>query len=216
MKFQRTELGIKIGSLADEARRIRTKESQLNERARRRRDTIIGISKGFTPGSNMPDDLEAEFQSRCKRPLELAGSDMRAAYRIIDRIGRKAIRRYLRKGLTREQILALPGMMDSFRDVSLVQSLRRHRKGPVRHEARHAQLALAFLRGKPYERCEDKAESYPYWDKVMEIAQRFCAEDKRIVAQKFEQWSQEAASYIRGRELMTKAQFTRESMRVIA
>jgi len=35
-------------------------------------------------------------------------------------------------------------------------ALVEHRRGPLRREARHSQLALAFLRRRPYKRCEPK------------------------------------------------------------
>ncbi len=213
MKFHRTQLGIKIGSLADEARRIRRKEIQICNKAERKRDAIVGASKGFTQGSDMPEDLAAELDKRTTLPLKQCEGDLQKTFRTIDRIGRKAIRRYLRKGLSREEVLALPGMVQTFKSYPIYESLRTHRKGPVRHEARHAQLALAFLRERPYERCEDKASSYPNWDKVAEIAKRFTIEDIRIVMQRFEQWAQEATSFIRGRELMTKSQFNKEPLK---
>lgn len=210
MKFKRVQLGIKIGSLADEARRIRSKETSLIDNAAYARDAIVATHKGLTPGSDMPPDLLAHVKARLERPLKGVPPLSSRAFRIIDRIGRKAVKRYLRKGMTREEILALPGMVQTFRHYPLYAELRSHRKGPVRHEARHAQLALGFLRQRPYERCEDKASNYPCWDKVAEIAKRFSLEDKRDVMQKFEQWSQEATAFIRNRENETLSQFPKE------
>jgi hypothetical protein len=204
MKFNRIELGIKIGTLADEARRIRGREQTLVLKSARLRERAIGKAGGFIEGSDCPDDLSAELSKRLDRPVKQAGGDGEKIYRVIDRIGKKAVRRYLRKGLTKEQILAIPGVQASFRFLPLAANLRSHRKGKVRHESRHSQLALAFLQQRPYPKCEDKPNSYPNWDKIAEIAKRFSREDVRDLMQKFEQWAQEGQSFIRGREILSK------------
>ena len=41
-------------------------------------------------------------------------------------------------------------------DVTVMNSIVNHRKGPLRREARYAQLSLAFLRDMPYRRMESK------------------------------------------------------------
>lgn len=75
-------------------------------------------------------------------------------------------------------------------------SLRFHRIGPVRREARLAQLAYAFLRGKPYllvERSlktnkEGKVTNPPNWDAIEKLVLRFTPADPRDVKQRFAEW----------------------------
>lgn len=75
-------------------------------------------------------------------------------------------------------------------------SLRDHRIGPVRREARNAQLAYAFLRGKPYLLTERSLKLNPegkpinkvHWDEVEKIALRFTVDDERAVKQRFAEW----------------------------
>jgi hypothetical protein len=215
MKFERIQLGIKIGSLGDEARRIRRKEQSVLLQAHRERYKPIMKLKGLD-GSERPEALIKELERRiapaAQRVADTAENPLEALT-TAGRIARKTIRKFLRQGLTKEEILALPGVQKSLRHMPVYESLRRHRKGIVRHEARHAQLALSFLRERPYSRTEDKPASYPNWDKVADIAKRFSGEDSRHLMQRFEQWSQEAQSFIRGREIIGRATFTREPAR---
>lgn len=210
MKFKRIQLGIKIASLGDEARRIRSKEQTIKLRASRERIQALCKHNGIDQDSPS-EELKAELQRRVTPQVErvigsLSGPDESLKImRTIDKGARKVIRKFLRQGLSKEEILALPNVQRSFRHVPIYLSLRRHRKGIVRHESRHAQAALSFLRGRPFSRTEDKPASYPNWDKVADIAARFSMEDKRDLMQRFEQWSQEAGEFIRGRQLMTKA-----------
>lgn len=217
MKFKRIELGIKIGSLADEARRIRDKELTLLWKAKRESAVTLAKHKGIAQ-DEAPEDLRAELQKRVTpqvaRAAQNGNSDQ--IMRILDKGARKVIRKYLRNGLSKEDILALPGIQKSLRHYPIYENLRFHRKCIVRHEARHAQLALGFLRDRPINRIEDKPNSFPNWDKVAEIASRFSLEDKRIVMQKFEQWSQEANIFIRGREIMNKSKyFPKEPLKIV-
>lgn len=164
-----------------------------------------------------PEDLKAELQRRVTPQVaRVAQNNPEQITRVLDKGARKVIKRYLRNGLSKEDILAIPSIQKSFRHYPIYDSLRFHRKGIVRHESRHAQAALGFLRDRPFNRIEDRPNSFPNWDKVIEIASRFTTEDKRIIAQKFEQWSQEANSFIRGRQIMNKGKhFSQEPLRIV-
>jgi hypothetical protein len=216
MKFKRIELGIKIGALGDEARRIRNKEQTLLWRARREQMVALAKHKGIAH-DQAPEDLKAELQRRVTPQVaRVAQNNPEQITRVLDKGARKVIKSYLRNGLSKEDILAIPLIQKSFKYYPIYDSLRFHRKGIVRHESRHAQAALGFLRDRPFNRIEDRPNSFPNWDKVAEIASRFSDEDKRILMQKFEQWSQEANSFIRGRQIMNKGKhFFQEPMKII-
>lgn len=71
------------------------------------------------------------------------------------------------------------------------RSLQDHRRQVVRKEARSSFLAYGFLRGRPITVVEQKCRTTPDWKSVERIISKFTTEtDKRIVAQKFEQWTQ--------------------------
>jgi hypothetical protein len=201
MHFRRDDLQIKIGSLADEARRIRQKEETLKYRAFRRRTDAIVKAKGIDDKAPMPDDLREEMKRR-SMPL-VANKAPEAIAPKIERVCRKAIRKWLRHGMTKEEILALPGVQASLRFEPRIVNLHMHRKGVVRHEARHSQLAYAFLRNRPYAKTEDKANSHPNWLKVSDIAKRFSNEDERHVMQRFAEWEDTGKEFIRGREVVS-------------
>lgn len=218
MKFSRTELGIKIGSLADEARRIRNREQTLLLGSQKRR--VISLLRHKGQWNEETHVASPELQEALKARLNPAlqrfkGEELWKAGMLVDRVGRKVVRKFARQGMTKEEILAIPGVAQSLRNYPIYESIHRHRKGPLRHEARHAQLALAFLRERDYSKTEDKAESYPAWEKIADIAKRFSQEDSRILMQKFEQWRQEAVSFIRGRELMNKATYPTEPYKML-
>lgn len=204
MKPRQIDLQIKISSLAYEAQIIRAKENYLRHEAFKLRGKAIAKHKQVVVGPNveMPPDLFEACQARVKPQQErLARANLfHKADDALYTTARKAIRKWLRAGLSKEEILALPGVKKSLQFTAKVDNLYRHRKHVVRHESRHSQLAYAFLRGKPYIKTEDKASSYPNWDKIQEIAQRFSEDDKRVVAQKFEQWRQEAYDLLHTRE----------------
>lgn len=77
-------------------------------------------------------------------------------------------------------------------DTALLVSLEQHRKYVVRSEARHSQLAYAFLRGKPYDMVETKWLSPRMggravsWGSVESIAKRFS--DSAWDAKAFTEW----------------------------
>lgn len=74
------------------------------------------------------------------------------------------------------------------KDHPVAESIRDHRRGPVRREARAALLAYGFLRGRDYRMMEAKTWTKPDWQRVREIIGRFSNLDRRIVDQRFESW----------------------------
>lgn len=211
MQFKRDELQIKIGSLADESRLIRRKEQTLKYKAFRRRTDAIVAKQGITGANGMPPELASELERRARPMLDRANGNP-AILPAMDKVARKVIRKHIRAGLSKEEILALPGVQASLRYEPRIISLHTHRTHKVRHESRHAQLAYAFLRGRDYAKTEDKPISFPNWDKVEAIAKRFSQEDERHLAQRFEQWAQEGSCFIRGREILAKRQFRKEAV----
>jgi len=77
-------------------------------------------------------------------------------------------------GIIRKEAEKLKGMAR--------HSLNEHRKGIVRHEARHALLAYGLLRGRPYEAVEKKCHEPPDWKKVSNDARRFGASETDVAA----------------------------------
>lgn len=59
---------------------------------------------------------------------------------------------------------------------SLVNGLQWHRIGPVRHEARHALLAYAFLRGRKLAQIEQKSKTPPDKKRLKDLVKRFGSE----------------------------------------
>lgn len=55
----------------------------------------------------------------------------------------------------------------------LYHELYRHRTWDVRHEARAAQLALGFLRGRAYQTMELKTYTPPHWFRVAELVRKY-------------------------------------------
>ncbi len=204
MKSRQIDLKIKIASLAYEAKIIRHTEQDLKHEAFKLRNKAIANHKQVKIGPlvDMPADVIEICTKRTKPQQERLAREgnLHKADNALYVTARKAIRKWLRDGLSKEEILAMPGVQKSLKYSAKVDNLYRHRKYVVRHEARHSQLAYAFLRGKSYKMTEDKAVSYPNWDKIQELAQRFSEDDKRVVAQRFEQWRQEAYDLLYTRE----------------
>lgn len=215
MTFKRLELGIKIASLAAESRIIRRKELSLGAKSHKGEAYALMKRQGWTPGQDAPDELAEQVKGRVVPALEAMGKQgpvgMSEVFSAVERITAKTVRKFIRAGLTKDEILALPGVQRALSLRRAQATLSRHRTLIVRHESRHSQLAQAFLRGKAYRATEDCSRSYPNWDRIADIAARFSLEDRRIVMQRFERWSQEAQQFIRGRELMNKAQYRKEA-----
>lgn len=208
------DLQIKIASLAAESRIIRERENTLKHKAHVMRGRAIASQKGIKIGPNetMPDDLAEEAKRRVNPNwFRLFKQDaFQKADEALFKTTRKAIRKWLRAGLTKEEILALPGVQRSLQYTAKLDNLVQHRKHVVRPESRHSQLAYAFLRGRTYAKTEDKAQSAPNWDYIQRVAERFSSEDKRVVAQRFEQWIQEAKLLIDGNALMKRKKLVRK------
>lgn len=200
------DLQIKIASLTAQSRIIRDKENDLKFKAYLLRSKSIATHKGLKVGPTveMPDDLAELCVARVKQNCERLFKEKQyaKAETALITTTRKTIRKWLRAGLTKEQILAMPGVQKALQYSAKLDDLHKHRTQTVRPESRHSQLAYAFLRGKAYSRTEDKAKNLPNWDYVQRIAERFSGEDKRVIAQRFEQWRQEAALVLKGNELM--------------
>ena len=69
------------------------------------------------------------------------------------------------------------------KDPAIKSQLTEHRRGRLRHEARYAQLALAFIRGMPYKRVEAKTREghKPHWCIVSKKLDRFVTVDENAV-----------------------------------
>lgn len=59
------------------------------------------------------------------------------------------------------------------RNHQVSEGLRQHRRHDVRNEARWAQLAYGFLRGRPYHVMEAKTYSEPDWTRVAGLATKY-------------------------------------------
>lgn len=212
---------MKIDSLAMESRLLRARESSCIDRATSKQHIALGKNKGLRIGDEMPKELQVEIERRVSPMGErlikdhATGSyiEQKDAFMLqhsLERVRYKTIRKFLRAGMTKEEILALPGVRYALKERARATSYHAHRIGPVRNESRHAQLALVFLRGKEYRYAEDRAKSCPNWDKIQEIATRFSREDKRIIAQRLEQWAQEGKGVIEGRKTILRNSLLKE------
>lgn len=68
-----------------------------------------------------------------------------------------------------------------------------HRVGIVRTEARSAQLAYGYLRGRPYRRMEAKCYYLPDERRIVEMVVKFGQIDKKIAAMGVADWLAEPA-----------------------
>lgn len=84
---------------------------------------------------------------------------------------------------------------------SIRDGLADHRRGIVRTEARHAQLAYGFLRGKEYKQIEAKAHEAPDWSRVRKMVQKYgihraacewkqAIEGREEMLKRFDAWAQ--------------------------
>jgi hypothetical protein len=73
---------------------------------------------------------------------------------------------------------------------SLRRGLAEHRRGIVRHEARHAQLAYGFLRGMPYKKMEAKCHPgcEPDFKKVRSSIERYVCARRELGMKINEKW----------------------------
>lgn len=80
---------------------------------------------------------------------------------------------------------------------SLYQNLRHQRVHQIRKEARHLQIAYAFLRGRDYIELEETCYQNPDWSLVEKNVFSFVDDtdcDPRIIKQNLERWIQEGRS----------------------
>lgn len=82
-------------------------------------------------------------------------------------------------------------------DESIRNSLHLHRVIDVRKEARICQLALAAVKGVPYEVLERNAKSEPDWKKIIAKVDRHSAtNDNYEIKQQVGVWCMNAKNYI--------------------
>ena len=60
------------------------------------------------------------------------------------------------------------------KNISIKNGLAEHRKGIVRFEARHTQLAYGFLRGLAYSQMESKTHTEPTWKRMRKMVEKYC------------------------------------------
>lgn len=79
---------------------------------------------------------------------------------------------------------------------SLRIGLADHRRGIVRHEARHAQLAYGFLRGMPYKKMEAKCHGgcEPDFGKVKASIEKYICV-RRVTGTTMTEWGWEEPTY---------------------
>lgn len=102
------------------------------------------------------------------------------------------------------------------KDAAIKNSLREHHIHVVRREARHSQLAYAFLRGKEYCTVEAKCGTPPDFKKVADLVERFgeachfltpgsytSLKTRQVEqAQRFAKWKERATSYLKSSQIM--------------
>lgn len=102
------------------------------------------------------------------------------------------------------------------KDIATKCELRNHHILVVRKEARHSQLAYAFLRGREYSEVEAKCGAPPDFKKISELVERFGEACHYLTsgsytslkmrqaeqAQRFAEWKERAISYLRSSQIM--------------
>jgi hypothetical protein len=83
--------------------------------------------------------------------------------------------------------------------------LYRHRLDAVRPEARSAQLAYGFLRGRTYAQLENWCHEGPDWKRIEQLILKYGQDDSRVLAQQFAAWKDAAAEHLK---TQTKPVFT--------
>lgn len=93
---------------------------------------------------------------------------------------------------------------------SLRIGLAAHRRGTVRHEARHAQLAYGFLRGMPYKKMEAKCHPGcgPDFAKVKSAIERYvCVIRETATQNKYGEYQMEPGDEFHARKAQLLADF---------
>lgn len=73
----------------------------------------------------------------------------------------------------------------SKKDTFLLNGLKQHRIGIVRYEARHSQLAYAYLRGRQYHQVESICTTDPDWSRVEKLIKKYYGS---IDSDHFKEW----------------------------
>lgn len=75
--------------------------------------------------------------------------------------------------------------------------LASHRRFEVRPESRHAGLAYGFLKGRSYAQMEVWCHEAPDFERIAKLAERFGEGDRREIAQRFQQWQDQAKEHLK-------------------
>ena len=182
------ELKIKIASLAFEAATIHRDENKHRERARRFERYRRLLDTEGRPPRPIPESLTDE---QLKRALRTRANREREATRL-DRLYAWLDQQPNEMG--DEVAKRLGGHARA-----TWSSLREHRKGPVRSEARASLLAYGFLRAREYYELEAQntvADDVP-WEQARVLANRFAeAARKEHVDRLFAAWQQAGEDYL--------------------
>lgn len=147
------------------------------------------------------------FKNHSPIELKIKALSLTAEARIIKRLERKLKRKYPiatmdgynPKTDKQETIIHYgPSPLLNPRRAEQFFRIQGHRLKEVREEARATHLARAFLKGKPYHEVEQKAYEFPINKlkyKIEAMVRKYAWGDSRLVAQRFEEWCQDAANY---------------------
>lgn len=193
------ELKIKIVSLAFEAGAIHRDETKHRARARRFERYVREIEAGGHPPPKLravPTDLPIE---RMRRAIWHQQERRREAARLVGLFA------YLDS--QPETIRAELATRHGRQARGTFESLRTHRKGPVRDETRASLLAYGFLRGRDYHQLEAPntvADDVP-WEEARLIAHRFAEPERRAhIDAEFAEWRKWGEKYLADSEARPK------------
>lgn len=78
------------------------------------------------------------------------------------------------------------------KQTTLVNSLSNHRRGIVRRESRHSQLAYGFMRNRKLAAIESRCSARPDWEAVRKMVERFAGawsdKEKLDIKTRLELW----------------------------
>lgn len=143
---------------------------------------------------------EAQIIRREERRAKTSKHYRRAAKRLL-RLGREHVKGSFTELTNFERELnTKKAMTPEPENYTKFWSLRDHRTGVLRGEARSAQLAYGYLRGKQYEQLETKPKKFgkryysPDFKRILEIVLKF-ADNKSEIPEQFENWKKNAQAY---------------------
>ena len=128
------------------------------------------------------------FRPQSPIELKIKACSLAAEARIIRKIELRLKRRQSASGKER------PGLRDA-RSADQFFKLQDHRRIEIRSEARATHLARTFLKGQDYSIAEQSPSSYPNFAKISAMVTKYAVGDKRVVAQRFEEWKQKAMNH---------------------